>query len=375
MERAAVLIVGGGPAGSTCAAALVAAGCDVLVADARRFPRDKPCAGWITPEVVERLRLPLAEYARTHTLQPVSRFRVGTIGGGAADVDYGSPVSFGIRRCELDAWLLRRSSARLALGERVASLERTDGAWVVNGRFAAPVLVGAGGHFCPVARQLQAARGEALVVAREVEARLEGEALEGCRVDPERPELYFCRDLLGYGWCFRKGDYLNVGLGRRDAKTMPRQLEAFLAWLLRERRIAAPAAGWRGHAYLLREGRGARVAGDGWLLAGDAAGLAFAASGEGILPAVVSGQLAAEAILQTPEAGDAGARARRYEERLAEVLGGPAAARSAPGPLAVAAGGALLSLPWFVRHVVLDRWFLHKSASHSRTASGRRPSR
>lgn len=34
-----------------------------------------------TPEVVERLRLPLAEYARKHTLQPIRGFRVGTICG------------------------------------------------------------------------------------------------------------------------------------------------------------------------------------------------------------------------------------------------------------------------------------------------------
>ena len=52
MERADVLIVGGGPAGSACAAALVAEGRDALVLDAAVFPRDKPCAGWITPEVV-----------------------------------------------------------------------------------------------------------------------------------------------------------------------------------------------------------------------------------------------------------------------------------------------------------------------------------
>ena len=70
MERAEVLIVGGGPAGSACATALVAAGCSVLVVDQQRFPRDKPCAGWITPEVVERLGLRLDEYSRNPTLQP-----------------------------------------------------------------------------------------------------------------------------------------------------------------------------------------------------------------------------------------------------------------------------------------------------------------
>jgi flavin-dependent dehydrogenase len=362
VERAEVLIVGGGPAGSACASALVAAGRDALLLDRHRFPRDKPCAGWITPEVVERLRLPLAEYARGHTLQEISRFRIGTIGGRAVDVDYGAPVSYGIRRCEFDAELLRRSRARTALDERVASVERSGREWIVNGRFAAPWLVGAGGHFCPVARLVRGEPpGQALVAAREVELRLQGDGLAACRVDPERPEVYFSRDLLGYGWCFRKGDYLNVGLGRRDRRALPQQLESFLAWLVREGRIAAPESGWRGHAYFLREGEGRRVAGDGWLLAGDAAGLASAASGEGILPAVVSGQLAAEAILETRVGAAEGALAAFYERRLAEELGRPQPVKAPPGRLAAAVGGALLGVRWFARHVVLDRWFLHRA--------------
>jgi flavin-dependent dehydrogenase len=358
VERASVLIVGGGPAGSACATALVAAGRDVLVLDQHGFPRRKPCAGWITPEVVERLSLRLDDYARDHTLQPISRFRIGTIGGRAVDVDYGTPVSYGILRSEFDAELLRRSGARTALGERVVEIRREGADWVLNGRFAAPFLVGAGGHFCPVARLLGGTPDrEALVVAREVELRLEGAALAACRVEPERPELYFSGDLRGYGWCFRKGGHLNVGLGRRDRHTLPQQVEAFLGWLVREGRLAAPTTGWRGHAYRLREGTAGRVAGEGVLLAGDAAGLAFAASGEGILPAIVSGQLAAEAIL---EETDAARRERRYCERLAERLGPPAPALAWLRPLAAAASGVLLASPWFARHVVLDRWFLHR---------------
>jgi flavin-dependent dehydrogenase len=363
VERAEVLIVGGGPAGSACAAALTAAGRDALVLDQHRFPRDKPCAGWITPEVVAQLGLDLAEYARERTLQPISRFRVGTIGGAATDVDYGVCVSYGILRREFDAWLLCRSGARTATGERVDQIRRDGADWVVNERYAAPVLVGAGGHFCPVARLLNGAPAPAtLVVAQEAELELAGRALAACRVDPERPELYFSRDLRGYGWCFRKGGHLNVGLGRRDRSSLPQQLEAFLGWLAREGRIEAPRAGWRGHAYLLREGAGRRTGGDGLLLAGDAAGLAYAASGEGILPAVVSGRLAAEAILEA--CGAVGEECvRRYAARLCDALGRPAQPSPIPGRLASAAGRLLLGAPWFARRVVLDRFFLHRTAA------------
>ena len=364
MERADVLIVGGGPAGSACAAALVAAGRDVLVLDRQAFPRDKPCAGWITPEVVARLGLRLDEYGAAHTLQPISRFRIGKIGGRAVDVDYGEPVSYGIRRCEFDAALLRRSRARTQLTEAVTDVRREGDGWVLNGRFAAPVLVGAGGHFCPVARRLGAAGRDEPVVAQEVEFRLEGSALHGCRVEPERPELYFSPDFRGYGWCFRKGAYLNVGLGRRDRQGLPQQVEAFLDWLVAVGRIAAaPRAGWRGHAYLVREGAPRRASADGVLLVGDAAGLAAAASGEGILPAIVSGQLAAEAILEAKGETGEGRLGRRYEQRLADELGPQPRSRRPPGPVATAAGAVLLSSSWFVRHVMLDRWFLHRAAA------------
>ena len=57
-----VVIVGGGPAGSTAAWKLKRAGLDVLVLDKERFPRLKLCAGWITPEVVRDLALDPAQY-------------------------------------------------------------------------------------------------------------------------------------------------------------------------------------------------------------------------------------------------------------------------------------------------------------------------
>ena len=51
MDSCDVLVVGGGPAGSACAWKLRQAGLDVIVMDRAAFPRDKVCAGWITPQV------------------------------------------------------------------------------------------------------------------------------------------------------------------------------------------------------------------------------------------------------------------------------------------------------------------------------------
>ena len=71
-----VLIVGGGPAGSACARRLREAGLDVVVIDKAVFPRDKVCAGWITPQVVEDLQIDPDRYRQGRTFQPITGFRV-----------------------------------------------------------------------------------------------------------------------------------------------------------------------------------------------------------------------------------------------------------------------------------------------------------
>jgi flavin-dependent dehydrogenase len=358
MRTCDAVVVGGGPGGSSCAFRLRQAGLDVLVIDGLPFPRDKPCAGWITPAVVAALGLDVEEYRHGRTWQTISGFRTGRIGGPAVETRYGRSVSFAVRRCEFDEYLLRRSGARLRLGTPVRDLRRSHGAWIVDGEIRTPLLVGAGGHFCPVSRLLNGApAAEAVVVAQEVEFR--ASARDADRFLPEVPELYFSPDLQGYGWCFRKGGYLNVGLGRRDPRQLSAHVRGFLDFLRRAGRLpeALPDR-WRGHAYLLYERTRRRVLDDGVLLVGDAAGLAYPASGEGILPAIESGLLAAGAALSA---------AGRFEREVLEAYRlslesrrGRRVSRS-PLPPALAAwlGSRLLGSRWFARHVLLDRYFLH----------------
>lgn len=364
MERCDVLIVGGGPGGSSCARRLVQQGLSVMVLDKARFPRDKVCAGWVTPAVMATLEVDLVDYARSRVLQPISGFFSGVIGGTPIRTDYGHTVSYGIRRCEFDEYLLRRSGADLHLGQPFESMEPIEHGWMVNGRIHAAMVVGAGGHFCPVARVLGAKLGgsESVVAAKEIEFPMDDEQRRACRVAPEIPELYFCSDLMGYGWCFRKGDYLNIGLGREDNHKLTDHLEAFCAYLASRGRIPSGIPGrFRGHAYLLH-GHGPReVVGDGIVLVGDAAGLAYPQSGEGIRPAVESGLMAADAIVQA--AGDfRRARLSSYRRRLAAHFGngGPSAAERLPAGLRSFLAQRLLSSRWFTRHVVLDRWFLRR---------------
>jgi flavin-dependent dehydrogenase len=370
----------------------------VVVVDRASFPRDKVCAGWITPAVVSALALDTQEYRRGRTFQPITAFRTGLIHEGARDVQtsYGRTVSFGIRRCEFDHYLLCRAGAEVRPGTPVTSLRRDGGRWVVNEEIEAPVLVGAGGHFCPVARHMGGGGGgEPVVAAQEFEVPLDRET--ECPVRPEAPELYFARDLKGYGWCFRKEGVVNVGYGRifrshgsesrarsssRGAPSAPLNptgerlaphVASFLDFLHQRARLPATVTGrLKGHAYLLYETTPRPLVGDGALLAGDAAGLAYAPSGEGIRTAVESGLLAAQTILEArgrSGAADLEPYRRRIERRFGRRRPtGGGLVRLIPPRVLEAAGAAMLASGFLTRRIVLDRWFLHAhqpALSHS----------
>jgi len=365
------VIVGGGPAGSTLARALAAAGAAVTVLDKRSFPRDKTCAGWITPAVVDSLKLDLDEYRRERVLQPIHGFSVARMGEAPVLAMHGAaPASYAIRRREFDAYLLARSGAELRTGVAVASLERAGGEWIVNGALRTPLLVGAGGHFCPVARALGAAlgRGEAAVGAQEFEVRMSAEEAARSPVRGDTPQLYFCPDLAGYAWVVRKDDWLNVGIGRREPHQLGEQFAQFLAAMVRggvlEERVARTRAS--GHAYLLYPHASRPLLADGALLVGDAAGLAYPESGEGIRTAVESALLAARAIREC--GGDYSRRglaryARAVEERYGARTRRKHERAPLPGTFARLAAGMLLRSHWFAREIVTRRWFLHQQVA------------
>ncbi|HEX9710760.1 MAG TPA: NAD(P)/FAD-dependent oxidoreductase, partial [Candidatus Thermoplasmatota archaeon] len=234
MTTCDVLIVGGGPAGSSCARRLSGAGLDVLVLDRARFPRDKVCAGWVTPAAFRALEVDPDRYGDGRTLQPITGFRTSVMGRGEVLTRYPRPVSFGIRRCEFDEYLLRRSGARLETGTALTDLRRLPGGegWIANGDVRARVVVGAGGHFCPVARTVGGSRAtEPVVAAQEIEVALDERDEASCGIQPEVPELFFTSDLKGYGWCFRKQGFLNVGLGRLDRDRLSGHVASFLELL------------------------------------------------------------------------------------------------------------------------------------------------
>jgi flavin-dependent dehydrogenase len=275
---------------------LVSSGLSVVVLDRQRFPRVKLCGGWLSPGVWDALELsPKAypasvwEWSRCHVQHAGRQHSVAGTG-------------YFIRRYEFDAYLLERSGAQV-VEHSVRKFERRDGAWLVDSAFRAPILIGAGGTHCPIARQAFKKPRTTLVAAQENEFLAGAESVAAARVGNDgEPELLLHGDLGGYSWNVPKGEWLNVGTGTSE----PRELLAAWAvareFFLREGHVPESAAAAldeaRGHSYYLFDpAHLAACERDSALIVGDALGLAHPLTAEGILPSVVSGRLAAEAVL------------------------------------------------------------------------------
>ena len=226
MDACDVLIVGGGPAGSSCAWSLRDSGLRVTILDRQVFPRHKVCGGWITPAVLEELQIEPAEYAQGRVLQPITGFRTSYMGGPEVETHYGAPVSYGIRRFEFDDYLLRRSGARLLQDEALTDLARSGEEWIVNGRLKCRMLVGAGGPSVRW-RVTSAPRisREAVVTAQEVEFEMDDRQLSECSDRRGDAGTVFLLRHEGIWMVFSEGEFSQRGAG-----------EARSAWAFRTRR-------------------------------------------------------------------------------------------------------------------------------------------
>jgi flavin-dependent dehydrogenase len=332
---AEVLVVGGGPAGATTAALLAARGRHVLVLEKAAFPREKPCAEYLSPGAVDALER-LGVLATLDAAGP-ARPRGMRICTERASflVEYPdrgvSRLAMGIPRPVLDQVLLDRArQCGAAVRERVlvlaplletgrvvgvrayhAAPERRDASRESAGNSAVaeqPVL---GRHQEQVrARFVVAADGLHSAVARALGLQrtmrwprrlgLVARYADTHGVD-SYGEMHVGRNLY-CGLAPVGGGLVNVGLvtGLNDRRS-PGPIGAYF-----ERRLREIPGAWRAlrGARRITPVRGVgplarrvqRVAGPGFLLVGDAAGFLDPFTGEGVYRALRGGELAADAV-------------------------------------------------------------------------------
>jgi geranylgeranyl reductase family protein len=343
-----VIVVGGGPAGSTLAWRLARSGVRTLVLERASMPREKVCGDYVDPRGVQIL-------GAMGCLQSLARAEPVEVSRTATFVDwqchYRGPIPFygsadglpahglSVPRSDLDAAMLEAAAgAGAEVHERTTVTEVSagqDGVSLVcqrassSARYAAPLIVGADGVNSIVARSqgLAAEDPKRTVVARRAYALGELEAADG----PETEVFFGERLYPGYGWVFpAPGGRVNLGIGllsetRRDRDA---QIPALFSEFVEGLRRNHPSCGG---LELCSKPIGGVVrtfgaAGpnhfDGGLLVGDAGCFVNPMTGEGITPGMESALLAAPVLLAALEKGDYGAGALKcYEAAFRDYFG------------------------------------------------------
>lgn len=318
MQHTDVLVVGAGPAGSAASAWAARHGREVLLADAEVFPRDKPCGDGLTPRAIAELtHLGMAKFldGRPRNLG----LRAAGFGQtlllpwpGGSFPSWGSAVP----RTELDAAI--RETA-LSSGARALDAHRAVDVVRNNGKVEIVVFDTPNGRTSISCNLLIVADGARSQLGRVLGRQWHKDTAYGVAargyINSERSndqwisshlELRDSSDeiLSGYGWVFPLGNgQVNIGVGtlatdKRPADVNLRKLLNYYAELRQEdwKLSGEVRAPWS--ALLPMGGAVSNVAGENWMLIGDAAGCVNPLNGEGIDYGLETGRLAAEMLLQ-----------------------------------------------------------------------------
>lgn len=305
-----IAVIGAGPAGATAAERLAQAGYRVHLLD-EKLAWEKPCGGGVTYKAYERYPYLLRSAARRRN---VSACELHATGVKPYRFALNHPVLIYSRR-DLNAMLIERAAdAGAIVGKaRITSVERHFGGWrlaTTGGALEADYAIVATGAR-NVLRDFGTrwdSQNTMLAMGYYIPGKLESVVIR------------FFPWLQGYVWLFPRGDHISAGIcGKRSDH---RQLRKALEDYLDESDLP-----WRGSAFYAHllpslesaHWRGNRLAGDGWMAVGDAAGLVDPITGEGIYYAMRSGDLAARVLCE--ERTSAGAKAATYAETIERDFG------------------------------------------------------
>jgi len=316
-ENYDVVIAGAGPAGSSAAIRLALAGLEVLLVEQKKFPRQKLCGEFITPECIEHLNeLGVLEEISMNGAAEISKTAFYSQSGRSFAVPSamfgdGDGSALGLSRSMLDEILVQKA---IAAGVTVWMETKAAGFLSAgDGKVQLVLRQSLGGETRVDARLALDATGRTRGLSRLAEPRHTAQQrpkyvafkahFRGVEIAEQTCEIYAYRG--GYGGCNRvEQGIFNVCFIARsdDVRRFGSDPEATMRGIIcRNKRAAValrnarPVGAWSAVS-IERFGRAALAPAPGILTVGDAAAFIDPFTGSGILIALESAKLVAEAI-------------------------------------------------------------------------------
>jgi len=288
-----IAVVGAGPAGSFCAYCLAEDSLYPVIFD-HTHPREKPCGGLVTP-LAQRLfpflkELPIkhGEKSEIHLISPSGR-----------------QVCISIRRSKirtfsrlkLDKFLVNMAVKKGAelIQEKVVALERKKDFWKVKtacGSYQAKILIGADGVNSLVRRSIIGP------LSKMDKGICCGYLVRG--LEKEDIVIRFLAHRKGYMWVIPRDDQTSLGIGTFESSRsygLRQELDIFIQ---QQYPHAEMISRWAALIPNIKNFKTLQIpiAGLNWILIGDAAGHVSPTTGEGIMYALLDGELAAQAVVE-----------------------------------------------------------------------------
>ena len=309
------IVVGAGPAGSTAARELAKLGCDVLLIDKMKFPRDKICGGLVPVKVLKELEFNIPNCYIKNNIYDITIYdRLMN------KSTYRSNDLMGITvlRREFDFHLLNRAIAQGVTFFEETSFEKLSRehslikTFTNKGIYWCKVLIGCDGVFSKVKRQVfEANRMDFYKMGITLTARF-------IKTDQWRDtefNLFQLPILYTMGWAIPSQDEVIIGVGGPwiNRKKILKGFDGFLETLhLSKNNEDNHMKG----AFLPAGGFARKIHSNGILLSGDAAGFVDPLTGEGLYYAIRSAKIAAELIYKE----DIASYEKRCKEEFQSVL-------------------------------------------------------
>ncbi len=288
MKKYDVVIIGAGPAGASVAKSLEETEHSYLILDKKVLPRNKPCAGVLTPKVKSVIKFPEKLYER-----PLEGFRIFSPSNIMVESFFPQP-GFIVERDVFDTFLIRSLKTQPSHVTVTSIIDKGHCIQIrgINWRCEACCVIGADGANS-IVKKYYGISSKRIAIAAQYIVALPSDVIDS-RIG-NWFEIYYTLN-HGYGWISPMKNYLKIGVGiisNHLKGSIWQILDKFMIHPKIKEKLIGGKILRKEASVIPMSGPLDRLTGNRAILTGDAGGFVYPGTGEGIFYAIITGQIAA----------------------------------------------------------------------------------